>query len=98
MIAINFTGELSELKAGLQTLSSVYGYTMSKEGLEIEVVKLEDDKQTSIAFDGDKGRICFTSVSSFFRLLNLWLYNHKTQAVFDIKEQPQFDKTGVMVD
>lgn len=98
MLKVNFTGVINEVEQGLSLVEENFGFVRDSNGLIVEVVKSLNDKETKISFDGVKGEIHFTTPSSFYRLLNLWLFNQKLGKPFELIEQPQFDKTGVMVD
>ncbi|AQS53997.1 Beta-hexosaminidase [Jeotgalibaca dankookensis] len=97
MLALNLTNDVSEVKDGLNTIAAFLGVKQDPNGIPLEVNRV-DGHTLRYQFDGEKGLIEFHSKSSFFRLLNLWIYQYQQSGSFSLEEEEQFEKTGVMVD
>lgn len=98
MIKLNFTGELNGLKEGLNYLSEELGVSLSSEGISISLEQRPESDKLKISFDGEQGRIVYSSPSTFFRQLNLWLVNYRNDQTFEKEETVYFNKTGAMID
>ncbi|MFL2134116.1 beta-N-acetylhexosaminidase [Desemzia sp. FAM 24101] len=98
MLKLHLIGDLQDLEAGLKLLSHEYKFEESEAGIPLEIQKSLVKDKLFISYDGQKGIIEYTSKNSFFRLLNLWLYQYKKNTIFSVQEKDCFDKTGVMVD
>jgi len=97
LLEINFINDIRKFEPGLELLAEEYGIKITKNGIPIEVKKCKSDNLT-INFDGDKGLIEYVTQNSFFRLLNLWIYNYEKTEKFSLNETIHFEKNGVMVD
>lgn len=98
MLQIKLIGELEALKTGIELVAEAFKFEQNDKGIPVQVIKASESEETLIEYDGKQGMIQYTTISSFFRSLNLWLYNYQKFGQFSHKETPQFDKTGVMVD
>lgn len=97
MITLHFLGNTTELANGLRVLAKSLDIQIDKTGIPIEVKKVTA-KKLNYHFDGEYGLIEYSSNTSFFRLLNLWLHQYSQGQFFNKQESIQFEKAGVMVD
>lgn len=98
MLKINLIGDIQELVDGLALMKEELTFDLSPQGIPIELMQTTETADLTVSYDGEKGQITYTTLSSFYRSLNLWLYHYKQSTTFTKKETVQFDKTGVMVD
>lgn len=95
---IFFKNDMKELRTGLNQVSTAFKFNEDESGIPIEVFQKEDNADLTIRFDGEKGTIEYSTPTSFFRLLNLWLFHAEKGEAFEKTEKAYFEKTGVMVD
>lgn len=93
---INFTGNLKELKDGIEIFSKNYGFELNTKGFPVKVERLA--KGIEVSSDGKKGVIKYAKKIHFFRGLGLWLEAFAKKKNFRIKEKPQFTMNAVMPD
>jgi hexosaminidase len=97
MITLNFLGDMTELANGLKLLAKSLDIQIDETGIPIEIKKVTA-KKLNYHFDNEYGVIEYSSKTSFFRLLNLWLHQYNQGQFFNKQESIQFEKAGVMVD
>lgn len=95
---IFFKNDMKELRTGLNQVSTAFKFNEDESGIPIEVFQKENNADLTIRFDGEKGTIEYSTPTSFFRLLNLWLFHAEKGEAFEKTEKAYFEKTGVMVD
>ncbi len=95
MTTFNFTGDLEELKTGLQHIKTVINFEESNDGLLLQIKKGDE---LYARFDGTKGEISYITKASFFRLFGLFIKNVSKKVSFEIKEKINFDFCSVMMD
>ncbi|MHC5268729.1 family 20 glycosylhydrolase [Enterococcus sp. LJL98] len=95
MKAIYFTGDLKQVEAGLDLLSTKLGYTIQEDGYTIELI--EQGKQLLVAKTAEKATITFGEPAHLFRGLTL-LLNHWDEPTYHLTETPHFHLIGPMVD
>lgn len=98
MILVHLQGELTRLHDGIEYLKDDIGISLSEEGIPINICYEPDNQFLHTSFDGEKGKIIYSTVNNFFRQLNLWVIHYKKGLVFEKREHAYFDKTGAMID
>ena len=93
---LNFIGEISTLKDGMEILTKDFDFELCREGVMIEVIN--QPGELKVVFDGNKGLIKYDQKIHFFRGLGLLLENLRKKSEFAERERPQFTMTGVMID
>lgn len=93
-----FQNELSDLRPGLELIAASFKLEEDEAGIPVEVIQNKDSDTLLISFDGEIGKIQYTNPTTFYRLLNLWLFYAEKGESFEITEKAYFDRTGVMVD
>lgn len=93
---IHFTGEFTEMIAGVTILGADLGIQIAEDGYPIEVVKRPGPLLVQNK-DG-KGKIIFDKKIHFFRGLGLWLQHIEKNKEFHLTEEPQFETSGAMID
>lgn len=93
-----FQNDILDLRPGLELVAESFNLQEDDAGIPVEVIQNADSDELAIRFDGDKGVIEYTNPTTFYRLLNLWLFHAEKGNSFDITEKAYFDRTGVMVD
>ena len=94
---LHFQGNTDEIMEGVRILSSQLGYSLSEEGLRINVT----GGQARLQVSGKNGEysIAYGEKTEFFRGLALLTDKiKKEEKEFDIIEQKGFDTCGVMFD
>ena len=95
MVKLNFKGELTELKEGLEHIKDVLFFEESESGIILEVKKGDE---LYARFDGNKGEISYITKVSFFRMLTLFLKNIASKKEFEVKEKLNLDSCTLSVD
>ena len=93
---IHFTGDLSGVSAGIETLSSELGIVSCKDGIPIEVINRQGP--LAVRHKDGKGQIFYEEKVHFFRGMGLWLQHIKKNDEFSLTEEPQFKTSGAMID
>lgn len=95
MTKLNFKGELTEFKEGLEHIKDVLFFEESESGIILEVKKGDE---LYARFDGNKGEISYITKVSFFRMLTLFLKNIESKKEFEVKEKLNLDSCTLSVD
>lgn len=98
MFKLNLQGDLQGLEVGLDILKYDLDLSIADDGIPIQLVLNTDSDKIGYTFENGIGKITYTSVNNFFRMLNKWLINYKTDKDFHVNELVHFDKTGTMID
>ncbi|WP_077623210.1 beta-N-acetylhexosaminidase [Sediminibacillus massiliensis] len=93
---IHFTGETSDFKKGLSILAEELGIEESAHGFPVKVEKRTGPIRVVSTKDG--AVISCEKKIHFFRAVGLFLEKIKVETEFELKETPQFDMNGVMID
>ncbi|MEH7179709.1 beta-N-acetylhexosaminidase [Neobacillus vireti] len=93
---INLMGESNSILTGLQLLSDELNIQLHEKGYPISVTQRVGPIQVSNK--GGKGEIIYQEKIHFFRAIGLWLENYRKNGEFELKEHPQFQTSGVMLD
>jgi len=91
---LNFTGDISELKTGIDLLSSRLGFIADETGVSVCVRKADG---LAVNREGDSFVIEYSATAEFFRALSVLLYNIQNAAL-NIQERRHFDNCGIMID
>jgi len=89
-------GEVEDIMAGVQVLLQELGVELAEDGFPVKVERLSG--KIEVASDGLQGIIRFDQKIHFFRALGLFIEAMKSKKSFEICEEPQFTKNGVMFD
>jgi hexosaminidase len=93
---INLKGEINSLIEGIEILREQLGIEICEEGIPV-ILELRPGI-IEVAFDGEKGVIRVERKIHFFRALGLFIEHLLKGGSFYIKEKPQFEMNGIMVD
>lgn len=96
-VNIRLTGDMDEVRGGLELLADELGITIGEGGVEIDVQRSEDGCLEA-SFAGGKGRIRWEQPVHFFRAVGLWVEAWRDGGDFSRIEKPRFESNGVMVD
>jgi hypothetical protein len=89
-------GDVEDFKAGAEILAQDLGVELAEDGFQIKVERKPG--KIEVSSDGVKGLIRFDQKIHFFRALGLFIEKMKNEKSFEIYEEPQFTKNGVMFD
>ncbi|MCC3356353.1 beta-N-acetylhexosaminidase [Bacillus sp. REN16] len=93
---IRFTGDIENIKSGIQILSHEFSFQEANDGYHVHIVQRKGP--IFVKNESNKAEIQFQENIHFFRGLGLWLENIKKGGAFEITEEPQFEMTGAMLD
>ena len=91
---INLLSFDKELEKPVEIISKKLGVELG-EGIDVIVEKSD---KLNICYDGEKGKICYITKASFFRMFTLFVKKIKSDGTFDYSEEILIDKCGVMLD
>jgi hexosaminidase len=93
---IKLEGNWQDLQSGIDSLSQDLGLELSPDGLPVRVEQRSGGIE--VRLPGGRGSIFFEERNHFFRAFGLFIESATTGDDFELKETPQFDTLGVMVD
>ncbi|MCT1904282.1 beta-N-acetylhexosaminidase [Oceanobacillus sojae] len=93
---LHLTGELAQVKKGLNHLLNELDIELVQEGYRIHVTQREGP--LLVKNHNGKGEIVFQEKIHFFRGLGLWLEHFYAETNFDFIEKPKFTMNGAMLD
>lgn len=93
---LHFTGEIKEVKFGIERLQKRLGYVLSADGICVEVKK--GGNGISVTGDGNSCSIEYERKIDFFRGLGLMVEALKEGKVFNISQKANFKTDGMMFD
>lgn len=93
---LDFKGDLSNIKKGIDILSEELNFQQSNEGYPIYIKQQEGN--ISVKNKNGEGEITYHHPIHFFRALGLWLEHFYKEENFEITEKPQFKMNGAMLD
>ncbi|MBP1988868.1 family 20 glycosylhydrolase [Paenibacillus eucommiae] len=94
---LHFILEDSELEAGIQIFAAEFQFTVSEDGMPVQVTQKNENKIV-VVYEGDKAHIHYEHKHQFFRALGLLLESLQHEQECDITEVPQFSMNGPMID
>ncbi|ULO06877.1 beta-N-acetylhexosaminidase [Paenibacillus sp. 19GGS1-52] len=92
-----FAGDLDGLAEGLEELATEAGIELTSEGRVVEVIR-HADSRIIVQADRNGLRIYFNRKIHFFRALGLLVEALRSESIFHIEEEPQFEMNGPMFD
>ena len=93
---LNLVGDTAELRPGLEALSRDLGIALGPGGLRVQVTR-DARAGVEVSRDSSGAAIRYSEPVHFFRALGI-LVENLARAGFRIREEPQFDMNGVMID
>ncbi len=93
---IKLYGDTASILEGVHSLQEEFGYTISEDGLPIEVI--QKTGSLTVNHQENETKITYDQPIHFFRAFGLWLEHIKTETTFQIEETPQFKTSGAMMD
>lgn len=93
---ICFKGDFNDFSEGIEILKRQLGFEVNNNGIPV-TVELHDGS-IEVGFKGGRGYIKVERKIHFFRALGLFVEHMRKGESFSIKEEPQFEMNGIMVD
>ena len=97
MISFNFTGDISDVSAGLQVAAKARGFEINDQGVLVEVCKsstgFTELKRTENAY-----RISYAKKTDFFRACARLCGMLEENEFYEYSERAAFDSCGIMLD
>lgn len=94
---MNFIGAAADLKLGIALFAEQFHFSVSEEGLPVQVIQRNDDRIV-VSNSGGVANIQYGHKHQFFRALGLLLEHMQGEQEFSISEAPQFSTIGPMID
>ncbi|MCD9023807.1 beta-N-acetylhexosaminidase [Cohnella silvisoli] len=97
-LELSFFGELSGLDSGLDMVCGMLGMKRTDSGGISVTLERTEEAILIVEFDGVGARIKYAQISHLFRAIGLMAESVKSDKPIEIREEPQFDTVGVMID
>ncbi|MDN6290695.1 MAG: beta-N-acetylhexosaminidase [Alkalibacterium sp.] len=98
MIKLKLYGDLDKVKPGVENLKETLRFSLSDEGIPLELEYAPNSTELLISFKNGKGYIKYSTQNNFFRQLSRWLAFYNSDESFYKEEKNYFNKTGTMID
>ncbi|UOQ85809.1 beta-N-acetylhexosaminidase [Gracilibacillus salinarum] len=92
-----FEGDVTDLQKGIDQFEHEWQFTQSKDGIKVQVKRTDVD-EVFVSFNGSVAHIRYHHPIQFFRSVGLLLQHLQTRKRFEIREEPQFQMNGPMLD